>query len=125
MGGKVVDQLPAGHSLTGCDTVAKVGTKLAMIRTLTSQGEDSIINFGKESIITAAEHFVVQVAAKKSCQGCETFNELRLKEYFQSHKKRFIDLPCSSVEMQENIKRANMQTGMQLNIWIQLTLGIP
>ena len=37
MGGKVVDQLPAGHSLTGCDTVAKVGTKLAMIRTLTSQ----------------------------------------------------------------------------------------
>ena len=24
----VVDNLPAGHSLTGCDTVAKVGTKM-------------------------------------------------------------------------------------------------
>ena len=30
----VVDCLPAGHSLTGCDTVAKVGTKKRLLKTL-------------------------------------------------------------------------------------------
>lgn len=32
----VIDNLPAGHSLTGCETVAKVGTKLSLFKLLES-----------------------------------------------------------------------------------------
>ena len=33
---KVIDQLPAGHSLTACDTVAKVGRKMQLLSVLES-----------------------------------------------------------------------------------------
>ena len=32
----LVRSLPAGHALTGCDTVSKVGTKLALLKALSS-----------------------------------------------------------------------------------------
>ena len=33
---KVIDQLPAGHHFTGCDTFAKVGTKKELLHMLNS-----------------------------------------------------------------------------------------
>ena len=46
---KVIDQLPAGHNLTGCDTVAKVGTKKELLHKLNSF--DSLITgFGREAL---------------------------------------------------------------------------
>ena len=45
--GCLIDQLPAAHSLTGCDTVAKVGTKAFLLKTLETK-EDFLTYFGKE-----------------------------------------------------------------------------
>lgn len=110
--GYVIDQLPAAHSLTGCDTVAKVGTKLSLLKTLETD-EDLLTYFGKEGLdhdmITDAEQFLVKVVNKKY-DSCLTFNELRVKLYHQSKDKKFVELPCSSAAIQENIKRAYMQT---------------
>ena len=79
--------------------------------TLQQSSTDNLIsNFGQEKLVSFmianAEMFLTQLVAKKGDQGCTTFDELRLMEYYQLHKKRFIDLPCSSNELQQNIKRA-------------------
>ena len=47
--GYLIDQLPAAHSLTGCDTVAKVGTKVSLMKTLETM-DDLLTYFGKEMI---------------------------------------------------------------------------
>ena len=50
-GDPVISQLPAGHALTGCDTVAKVGTKTAMLKTLTSTEDDHmLLDFGRDRL---------------------------------------------------------------------------
>lgn len=116
--GHIIDQLPAGHSLTGCDTVAKVGTKLSLLNTLETD-EDLLPYFGKDhrldpADLADAEQFLVKVLSKKF-QMCSCFNQLRVKLYHDSQNKRFIDLPCSSDEIQQNIRRAYLQT----RIWLE------
>ena len=115
---KVIDQLPAGHSLTGCDTVAKVGTKKSLLNVLESF-DPLITDFGREALdgdmIRYAEQFLIKVIAKKY-QDCPTFDELRVKLYHhQSKDKRFIDLPCSSSTIHDNIRRAFLQTKLWLD----------
>ena len=70
-------------------------------------------------MMSNAEMFLTQLVAKKGDQGCASFDELRLTEYYQSKKKKFIDLPCSSNELQQNIKRAYMQvrTWLESPFW--------
>ena len=46
---KVIDQLPAGHALTVCDTVAKVGTKKELLSILNSF-DTLITGFGREAL---------------------------------------------------------------------------
>ena len=46
---KVIDNLPAGHSLTGCDTVAKVGTKNALLKVIATN-HTLIGSFGKDRL---------------------------------------------------------------------------
>ena len=59
IGEDVALQLPAAHSLTGCDTVSKVGTKHAALKALPSV---HLENFGTaeltEEAIDHAEHFM-------------------------------------------------------------------
>ena len=116
--GYIIDQLPAGHSLTGCDTVGKVGTKLSLLNTMETD-EDLLQYFGKDRLdsdtIADAEQFLVKVLSKKYGQSCISFNDLRVKLYFHAHTKRLIDLPCSSDAIQQNIKRAYLQT----RIWLE------
>ena len=72
----VVDQLPAAHSLTGCDTVAKVGTKRAMLKALQEHSE-LIQNFGRDRLdkdAIFAEKFLLKVIAIKKLSNCSTFN---------------------------------------------------
>ena len=115
---KVIDQLPAGHSLTGCDTVAKVGTKTQLLSVLESF--DSLItDFGQEALdgdmIQQAEQFLLKMVTKKY-QSCSTFNELRIKMYHhQSRDKKFVDLPCSSNTIHNNIRRLFMQAKLWLD----------
>ena len=62
---KAIDQLPEGHALTGCDTVAKVRTKEELLHILNSF-DPLITGFGR----------------------CSTFDKLRAKPYHhQSNNK--------------------------------------
>ena len=116
--GHVIDQLPAAHCLSGCDTVAKVGTKNAVLNVL--KGEDNLLTyFGKdrldEDMIADAEEFLVKIVASKKMKSLMTFDELRVKTYLQSRNKRIVDLPCTSKSLRQNIKRAYLQTKLRLN----------
>jgi len=118
----VVDQLPAAHSLTGCNTVAKVGTKGAMLKALQEHSE-LIQNFGRDRLdkdaMFFAEKFLVKVIATKKLANCSTFNELRVQQHHQSMAKKFVDLPCTSSALKENIKWAYLQA----RLWYEAPFG--
>ena len=119
----IIDNLPAGHSLTGCDTVAKVGTKTDLLKAL-KYHHILIDGFGKDRMdgdtISSAEKCLVKVVvSRKNESDCTTFNELRVKQYQQSMKKKFVDLPCTSNAIQQNIKRAYLQT----KLWLESPFG--
>ena len=121
---EVVDNLPAGHALTGCDTVAKVGTKAALLKCLESDLVSLLKDFGKDCIdeesLSKAEEFLVAIVAGKKEKKYATFDELRLCRYHhQSVSKDLTDLPCTSNALQENIKRAYVQTKM----WLESPFG--
>ena len=117
---EVINALPASHCLTGCDTVAKVGTKAAMLQAL-KDNHHLLVNFGKErlgdEVILSAEKFLVSVVAPKTLSHCSTFDDLRVNMHRKniSKKKRFIDLPCTSSAIKENIKRAYFQ----VRLWLE------
>ena len=67
-----------------------------------------------EEVLSQAEKFLVKVVASKQYQNCETFDELRVRLYHHSREKKFIDLPCSSNAIRQNIKRAYFQARMWL-----------
>ena len=46
----VIDQLPAGHALTGCDTVAKLGTKKELLCNILNSFDPLITGFGREAL---------------------------------------------------------------------------
>ena len=104
----VVDCLPAGHSLTGCDTVAKVGTKKRLLKTL-ELIHRLISDFGKDTLddetIRNAEKFV-QTVCLKSEEEITSFTDLRKDRYLHYHStnKGFADLPCTSGELHQNIR---------------------
>ena len=86
--------MPAGHSLTGCDTVAKVGTKNALLKSL--EGDYNLIgDFGRDrlddDIIYQAEQFLVRLISKTGPPP-DTFDELRIKLYRQARQKSSINL---------------------------------
>ena len=65
---KFIYQLPEGHSLTGCDNVAKVGTKKQLLSVLESF-DPLITDFGQEALdgdmIQQAEQFLLKMVTKK------------------------------------------------------------
>lgn len=113
LNGYIIDSLPAAQSLTGCDTVAKIGTKASRIKILESN-EEMLKSFGKdvldEEMISDAETFLINVVAKNFAPNCSSFNELRLKMFHQFPKKKLTELVCSSDSIQQNIKRGYFQT---------------
>ena len=87
----------------------------------TLETEDDLLTyFGKEilddEMMTDAEQFLVKVLNKKH-DSCVSFKELRVKLYHQFKDKKFIELPCSSAAIHENIKKAYMQT----RCWLDAT----
>ena len=105
----VVDCLPAGHSLTGCDTVAKVGTEKRLLKTL-ELSHGLISDFGKDvlddEIIRNAEKFLVQTVCLKSEEEITSLTDLRKDRHLHYHStnKGFADLPCTSGELHQNIR---------------------
>ena len=71
---------------------------------------DMLKNFGSdrldEELILSAEKFLVKVIAPKKLSNFETFDDLRVKLHRQSMVKKYVDLPCTSISLRENIKRA-------------------
>ena len=106
LGRGVINSLSAAHSLTGCDTVVKVGTKGSMLNAL-EEHSDLLENFATDRLdednILSAEKFLVKVIESKKLSGCPTFNDLRLKLYCQSMVKKYVDLPCTSLALREHI----------------------
>ena len=92
---KTFESLPAAHSLTGCDTVANIGTKKSMLKAVIEYS-DLLQSFGSdrldEDIILSAENFLVKVIAPKKLSSCETFDDLRVKLHRKSMVKKYIDL---------------------------------
>ena len=66
-------------------------------------------------MLQQAEQFLINVVTKKY-RSCSTFDELIAKLYHhQSNNKRFVDLPCSSMTLHNNISRAFLQTKLWLD----------
>jgi len=120
----MVDQLPAAHALTGCDTVGKVGTKGAMLKILKSEEPTISLlqGFGLDRLdgdmYSQAEEFLVKVVSKKFGNSI-TFNQLRVDLYYGSKSKTFVDLPCTSSALKYNIARAYLQTRQ----WLEAPFG--
>ena len=51
----VINQLTAGHALTGCDTVVKVSTKAAMLKLLIQENEEQRVDFGRDRMVTCLQ----------------------------------------------------------------------
>ena len=88
VGRGVINSLSAAHSLTGCNTVVKVGTKGSMLKAL-KKHSDLLGNFAtdrldEDNILSAEEKFLVKVIESKKLSGCPTFNDLSLKLYIAS-----------------------------------------
>ena len=80
-GKKQWELFPLLDALTGCDTVAKVGTKTAMLKTLMCEEEDHmLLDFGRDRLdsdmLAVAEKFLIKVICKK-LSSCDTFNQMR------------------------------------------------
>ena len=78
-GSSVINQFPAAHALTGCNTVAKIGTKAAILRLLVQENDRPLTDFGRDrmdsDMLAATEKFLVQVLSKKYSTYVN-FNEL-------------------------------------------------
>ena len=61
-----------------------------------------------------AEQFLVKVVASKAFMNCATFDELRLSMWQQIRNVRLVDLPCSSNEIRQNIRRVYFQAWLLL-----------
>ena len=118
----LVRSLPAGHALTGCDTVSKVGTQLTLLKAL-KQYSHFITDFGldvpDEDMFEKAEQFLVKVVASKAFMNCATFDEFRLRMRQQIRNVSFVDLPCSSNEIRLHVQRAYFQA----RLWLEAGTG--
>ena len=97
-------QLPAAHSLTGCDTVSKVGTKHAALKALSS---GHLKNFGQQELtkemIDFAEIFLV-VIIKPARSPIKTLDDLRILKYFDLKSQLDLTkLPCTTTTIQLHI----------------------
>ena len=66
-----------------------------------------------------AEQFLVKVVASKAFVNCATFDELRLRTRQQIRNVRFVDLPCSSNEIRQHIRRKYFQA----RLWLESATG--
>ncbi len=67
-------------------------------------------------MILHAEQFLIKVLSSKKDESCKSFDELRVRIYHRSTDKKFIDLPCTSNALHENIRRSYYI--MQVKLWL-------
>ena len=105
---QVIKRLPAIHSLSGCDTTSKVGTK----HTALMRAKDYaylLEDFGKEDLsdvmLENAEEYLTRVLSK----DFKVMNDLRIFEYHRMKDLDFMKLPPTSSSLKLHIKRAYLQ----------------
>lgn len=105
----LVENLPAIHALSGCDTTSKVGPKLACLKK--SLNLELIKDFGitpmTESMINNAEKFLLDCLPKS--REVAKFDDYRYEQYHGSETLDFNKLVCTSSTIKEHIKRAYYQ----------------
>ena len=118
---QLINVLPAIHALTGADTTSKIGTKTAILRK--SIELDGISSFGKtelnENMIEAAEKVLLHLIGHPECN---TFDELRLQQYFDSRRDLSLKtIVCCFMTIELHIKRAHLQANLWYYNMMQLT----
>ena len=110
----MINMLPAVHTLTGCDTTSKVGTKKKALSLLKSGKYTELKNFGATELLDShltktAESFLVKCMPSSS--SASSFDELRHHVYHASKldKLQIEKLPCCSSSLHFHILRAHRQ----------------
>ena len=79
---EVVDNLPAMHALTGCDTTSKVRKKVSGLQAAIEEGQKLLFDFGRgellENMIAMVEYFLTKCVSHAT--EFQTFDELRHHE---------------------------------------------
>ena len=118
MDNNVVDVLPAVHTLTGCDTTSKVGTKSAAFQAAMKYGYQLLYSFGKSEIsdqmILSSEKFLDECISKSSERN--NFDDIRFETYHQKSFQSDLEkqTPTSS-SIQAQIKRVFLQCYLWLH----------
>ena len=107
--------LPALHTLTGCDTTSKVGTKAAALK---AKPLVYLKDFGKNlnnanTSLAKTEEYLVQVF--KNGVPYATMDELRYYIYHHAKNVTFAELPPTSHALRAHILHAFHATYLQLN----------
>ena len=112
LGIDVCKVLPAVHTLTGCDTTSKVGTKAAALKVNPTL---YLKDFGKnmQTDIDKAEEYLVQVV--KAGTQLKTMDALRYHLYHRSKNLAYHDLPATSRSIALHIQRSLYATYIQIN----------
>ena len=108
--------LPAVHSLTGCDTTSKIGTKAAVLK---CNPVIYLSEFGKHEtanplLLASAEEYLVRVI--KRATTCKTFTELRKEIYHYSKNSSMQQLPPTTIALQQHLLRAHLATFQMVHL---------
>ena len=124
LGGPPVRILPTIHSLTGCDTTSKVGTKEKAFKVASNEKhQQQLFEFGERvlghEMLKYAEEFLLEfIGTRESLsRGITTFDSM---QHYNFHNKEGKDfnigkLPCISESIKLHIKRAFLQTHKWIN----------
>ena len=107
------------HSLSGCDTTSKVGTKLQAFKAANKPEHEKLANFGTKKLdddmLMSAEQFLLDSMSRKADRTFETFDELRYSQYHAKNSTVPLEkLPCTSVSLSKQIRWAYYQC----NLWV-------
>ena len=112
----LIDCIPAIHSLTGCDTTSKIGTKAAILKKPVDL--DLVKSFGKTeltpSMVVDAEKFLLQILGQEEFKSFDEY--YRFHQYYNSERKLTLEnIVCCSSTIKIHIQRAFLQTMLWIN----------
>lgn len=109
---ELILNLPALHSLSGCDTTSKVGSKLACftkpldLELLSGFGTAQLT----EEMISNAETLLLQTLLRASDEDVTSFDEFRYRQHYDDGVNDFNRLVCTTSTIREHIRRSYYQT---------------
>ena len=110
----IVKLLPAVHTLSGCDTTSKVGTKLQAFKAAHKPEYELLNLFGISALDTqmyeTAEHFLLECITRAETRAVDTFDEMRFTRFHLPNFKLDLEkFPCTSKSIRLHINKAYYQ----------------